>query len=484
MNSCGFNFDTSYIKLPDRFFTKLNPQGALNPQMIVFNDKLASSIGLDFSKISISQQANLFSGKLIPKDAVPFSQAYAGHQFGHFTILGDGRAHILGEHISPDGKRYDIQLKGSGQTPYSRRGDGRAVLGPMLREYIISEAMHYLGVPTTRSLAVVSTGENVRRESNLPGAILTRIASSHIRIGTFEFAAATGNIDLLERLLNYTINRHYPEIKNNENKALSLLSVLMEKQIDLIVQWMRVGFIHGVMNTDNITLSGETIDYGPCAFMDHYNKATVFSSIDHSGRYAYGNQAKIMQWNLARFAEALLPLMSDEPNQAVGLAEEIINIFPNNYEEKWLSMMGLKLGINNVNNDDKKLVNDLLDWMTNNSADYTNTFCDLENPNILKMDLYSDEIFRSWFNRWQIRIEKNLTSGESASFLMKKNNPLVIPRNHIIEEALNLAHEGDLSLFTDFLDVLTSRHNKNNILNRYLEPPTNDQKVYQTFCGT
>ena len=285
-------------------------------------------------------------------------------------------------------------------------------------------------------------------------------------------------------MLNYTINRHYPEIKNNENKALSLLRMLMEKQIDLIVQWMRVGFIHGVMNTDNITLSGETIDYGPCAFMDHYNKATVFSSIDHSGRYAYGNQAKIMQWNLARFAEALLPLISDEPNQAVGLAEEIINIFPNNYEEKWLSMMGLKLGINNVNNDDKKLVNDLLDWMTNNSADYTNTFCDLENPNILKMDHYSDEIFRSWFNRWQIRIEKNLTSGESASFLMKKNNPLVIPRNHIIEEALNLAHEGDLSLFTDFLDVLTSRHNKNNILNRYLEPPTKDQKVYQTFCGT
>ena len=353
------------------------------PKNIVINDTLAEFLGLDLSSIEDNALAKLFSGNILPEQSTPFSQAYAGHQFGHFTILGDGRAHMLGEHISPNGNRYDIQFKGSGRTPYSRGGDGKAVLAPMLREYIISEAMHYLGIPSTRSLAVVGTGESVRRETNLPGAILTRVASSHIRIGTFEFAAATGNIDLSEKLLIYTIERHYPEIKNHENKALSLLRVLAEKQTDLIVQWMRVGFIHGVMNTDNITLSGETIDYGPCAFMDYYNLETVFSSIDHSGRYAYGNQAKTMQWNLARFAEALLPLISDDINQAVTMAEEIINKFPIDYEKKWLVMMGSKLGINNIRKEDKILIDNLLDWMTTKKTDYTNTFIDLQDPNII-----------------------------------------------------------------------------------------------------
>ena len=487
MDSCGLNFDTTFTKLPKELFYKANPaelSSQFPRKIIILNHKLALSIGLDFSNINDLQQANLFSGQQIPKGATPFSQAYAGHQFGHFTILGDGRAHILGEHLSPDGIRYDIQFKGSGQTPYSRRGDGKAVLGPMLREYLISEAMYYLGVPTTRSLAVVSTGESVRRENDFPGAILTRLASSHIRIGTFEFAAATGKINILEKLLNYTINRHYSEIKNHDNKALSLLRLLVEKQADLVVQWMRVGFIHGVMNTDNITISGETIDYGPCAFMDNYDISTVFSSIDHSGRYAYGNQAKIMQWNLARFAEALLPLISEDPNEAVELAEQIINIFPNYYEKKWLSMMGSKLGINNANEDDKKLINNLLVWMTNNSADYTNTFKDLEDPNIILRDCYQDKIFLQWYKNWQCRIKTNNSSKDSFLLLMRKNNPSIIPRNHIVEEALNSAHNGDTSLFMDFLNELRTPYNIEDIPNIFVNPPLKNQKVYQTFCGT
>ncbi|MEC7108346.1 MAG: YdiU family protein [Verrucomicrobiota bacterium] len=487
MNICGFNFDNTYTNLPNNLFSIANPVKlpAHSPKKIVIiNNELASSVGLDFSSLNNEEQADLFSGQQIPKDSTPFSQAYAGHQFGHFTILGDGRAHILGEHLSPDGKRYDIQFKGSGQTPYSRRGDGKAVLGPMLREYIISEAMHYFGIPSTRSLAVVATGESVRRETNLPGAILTRLASSHIRIGTFEFAAATGNIDLSEKLLIYTIERHYPEIKNDENKALSLLRVLAEKQTDLIVQWMRVGFIHGVMNTDNITLSGETIDYGPCAFMDYYNLETVFSSIDHSGRYAYGNQAKIIQWNLARFAESLLPLISDDINQAVAMAEEIINKFPIDYEKKWLVMMGSKLGINNIRKEDKILIDNFLDWMTTKKTDYTNTFIDLQDPKIMTRDRYNDEAFKRWYKSWKERIKKNCTSKEPSHILMKKYNPLVIPRNHIVEEALNLAQEGDLSLFTEFLDALRSPYNIEDIPNRFLDPPPKDQRVYQTFCGT
>ena len=487
MNICGFNFDNTYTNLPHHLFSVADPVKLPThslKKIVIINNELASSVGLDFSSLDNEEQADLFSGQQIPIESTPFSQAYAGHQFGHFTILGDGRAHILGEHLSPDGKRYDIQFKGSGQTSYSRRGDGKAVLGPMLREYIISEAMHYLGIPSTRSLAVVATGESVRRETNLPGAILTRVASSHIRIGTFEFAAATGNIDLSEKLLIYTIERHYPEIKNHENKALSLFRVLAEKQTDLIVQWMRVGFIHGVMNTDNITLSGETIDYGPCAFMDYYNLETVFSSIDHSGRYAYGNQAKIIQWNLARFAESLLPLISDDINQAVAMAEEIINKFPIDYEKKWLVMMGSKLGINNIRKEDKILIDNLLDWMTTKKTDYTNTFIDLQDPKIMTRDRYNDEAFRRWYKSWKERIKKNCTSKESFHILMKKNNPLVIPRNHIVEEALNLAQEGDLSLFTEFLDALRSPYNIKDIPNRFLDPPPKDQRVYQTFCGT
>ena len=484
MNNYGFNFNTTYLDLPEEFYKVQNPSDVPIPKNIIINDKLATSLGLDLSKLDQNKKAKLFSGNILPEQSTPFSQAYAGHQFGHFTILGDGRAHMLGEHISPNGERYDIQFKGSGRTPYSRGGDGKAVLGPMLREYIISEAMHYLGIPSTRSLAVVSTGETVRRETNLPGAILTRVASSHIRIGTFEFAAATGNIEHIDRLLNYTLKRHYPKLECSTNKPLALIEALMQKQIDLIVSWMRVGFIHGVMNTDNITLSGETIDYGPCAFMDYYNLETVFSSIDHSGRYAFGNQAKIMQWNLARFAESLLLLISDDISHAVEMAEEIINKFPVNYEKKWLVMMGSKLGINNIREEDKILINNLLDWMTTKNADYTNTFIDLQDSNIITKDHYSDEEFLEWYKNWQDRIKKNCTSKESFHILMKKNNPLVIPRNHIVEEALNLAQEGDLSLFTEFLDVLRSPYNIEDIPNRFLDPPSKDQRVYQTFCGT
>ncbi len=484
MKNFGFNFDTTYLNLPNEFYKEQNPIHVPMPKNIVINDTLAEFLGLDLSGIDENALAKLFSGNMLSDQSTPFSQAYAGHQFGHFTILGDGRAHMLGEHISPNGDRYDIQFKGSGRTPYSRGGDGKAVLAPMLREYIISEAMHYLGIPSTRSLAVVSTGESIKRETNLPGAILTRVASSHIRIGTFEFAAAIGNIEHIDRLLNYTLKRHYPKLECSTNKPLALIEALMQKQIDLIVNWMRVGFIHGVMNTDNITLSGETIDYGPCAFMDYYNLETVFSSIDHSGRYAYGNQAKIIQWNLARFAESLLPLISDDINQAVAMAEAIINKFPIDYEKKWLVMMGSKLGINNIRAEDKILINNLLDWMRTKNADYTNTFIDLQDPNLITKDYYSEEKFRGWYKNWQDRIKKNCTSKEQSHILMKKNNPIVIPRNHIVEEALNLAHEGNLSLFTEFLDALRAPYNIKDIPNRFLDPPSKDQRVYQTFCGT
>ena len=307
-----FNFQSTYKDLPEQFFSEAKPQPVASPILVILNQDLAQDIGVDFSSLSEKQKADLFSGNELTEGSEPFSQAYAGHQFGHFTILGDGRAHVLGEHVTPSGDKFDIQLKGSGRTPYSRRGDGRAVLGPMLREYIIAEAMHSLGIPTTRSLAVVSTGESVMREQALPGAILTRLSSSHIRVGTFEFAANYGSGSSVYELLNYTIERHYPSLAQSKNKALSLIEAVMERQAELIVHWMRVGFVHGVMNTDNMALSGEGIDYGPCAFMDNYDPGIVFSSIDRMGRYAYTNQPNIAQWNIARLIETLLPLIDND----------------------------------------------------------------------------------------------------------------------------------------------------------------------------
>ena len=372
---CGFNFDTTYTELPSQFFTMQNVDQVISPKIVVVNHELANSLGLNFRGLNKSQQAQLFSGNILPKGAKMFSQAYAGHQFGHFTMLGDGRAVVWGEHITKDKMRFDIQFKGSGKTPYSRRGDGKAALGPMLREYIISEAMHYLNIPTTRSLAVAITGEQVMRETPLIGAILTRVASSHIRVGTFEYAAALQDRKLIKAMMDYSINRHFlSKIKKGENRAISLIKIMIESQLNLIVNWMRVGFIHGVMNTDNMALSGETIDFGPCAFMDNYDPNTVFSSIDRHGRYAFANQPKIAQWNLARFVETLLPFIHQDVDKAIKIGEEMLNNFTLSYKRKWLEMMKTKIGLFGEFKDDEILINNLLTLMKNQDADYTNTF--------------------------------------------------------------------------------------------------------------
>lgn len=481
MVDIGFHFDNSYTRLPQTLFTRQPPVPVSKPELILFNQALAKAMGLDFSVINHAAQAELLSGNQLPQGADPIAQAYAGYQFGHFTMLGDGRAIVLGEHLTPSYQRLDIQYKGSGRTPYSRRGDGRAALSPMLREYIISEAMHSLGVPTTRSLAITTTGETVWRETALPGAILTRVASSHLRIGTFEYAASQQNYSLLQTLLEYTIDRHYPELKEVNNKAFALLKAVMTRQTDLIVNWMRIGFIHGVMNTDNITLSGETIDYGPCAFIDAYNPHTVFSAIDRSGRYAYGNQPVILQWNLARFAETLLPLIDDNIEHAAALAEETLNAFSKFYEEKWLDMMRGKLGLFAAQANDQILIEQLLNWMYKNNADYTNTFRDLMSETIPTQEIYHSAEFQAWHQLWQARLALNPKPLSEAFKLMRTNNPVIIPRNHIVEQALQAAsNEQDLKPLHALLAVLTQPYTrpKNKY---YLEPSL---EAYQTFCGT
>ena len=399
----GWHFDNTYSKLSNTFKEDIKPTPVHDPELVILNKELAKDLNLDFSKIDNKDLAKLFSGNSLPENANPIAQAYAGHQFGHFTMLGDGRAVLLGEHLVGQKDRFDIQFKGSGRTSFSRGGDGRAVLGPMLREYIISEAINALKIPTTRSLAVVKTGEKIVRENLLPGAILTRVASSHIRVGTFQYIAAKQNIDDLNILVDYTINRHYPEIGSSKNKALDLLNLVMERQCQLVVDWMRVGFIHGVMNTDNTAISGETIDYGPCAFMDHYNPKVVFSSIDKLGRYSFANQAPIIKWNLSRFAECLIPLIDKDEDTAIKIATEIIDNFEKIYEVKWLNMMRDKLGLFGENINDRELINNLLSWMENNKADYTNTFCYLMNIRVNDSEIYNDKSFINWLDVWKKR---------------------------------------------------------------------------------
>ena len=484
MAGSGFNFDNTYIHLPKAFYTELSPVPVREPEMVIFNAPLSTDLGLDFSGISTDVKAALFSGNIMPKGSEPLAQAYAGHQFGHFTMLGDGRAIVWGEHITPSGQRLDIQFKGSGPTPYSRGADGRAVLGPMLREYIISEAMHALNIPTTRSLAVVTNGEKVYRETGLPGAILTRIASSHIRVGTFEYAALQQDKGIIQTLVNYTIDRHYPWIKEEHNKTLSLLKAVIEKQADLITHWMRVGFIHGVMNTDNMTLSGETIDYGPCAFMDAYDPGTVFSSIDHMGRYAYANQPDIAQWNLARLAETMLPLLDDEIEKAADTTEEAVNGFGALYKDKWLSMMRAKLGLFGARAEDESLITDLLDWMQRAGADYTNTFRHLTEEKPPQGKPYNDKTFKEWYTRWQAQLAKNTKPLKSSLSLMRANNPAVIPRNHKVEQVLDAATNGDLKPLKDLLTALQEPYKNRPDLKPYQSPPKPEERVYQTFCGT
>ena len=478
----GWHFDNTYSKLSNTFKENIKPTPVHDPELVILNEELASTLNLDFSKTDKKKLAEIFSGNSIPEETNTIAQAYAGHQFGHFTMLGDGRAVLLGEHLVNNDNRFDIQFKGSGRTSFSRGGDGRAALGPMLREYIISEAIHSLNIPTTRSLAVVKTGEKVVRENLLQGAILTRVASSHLRVGTFQYIAATQNIENLNTLVDYTINRHYPEIKKSNSKALDLLNLVMEKQCQLVINWMRVGFIHGVMNTDNMTISGETIDYGPCAFMDHYDPKTVFSSIDKFGRYAFSNQPPITKWNLARFAECLIPLIDKNEDTAIKLATDLIDNFQNIYEDKWLNMMRDKLGLFGEDKNDKKLINDLFNWMEKNKADYTNTFCNL-------MDINSDEIYKNndfinWKNEWKKRSELNNSTKEKQSKLMKSNNPIVIPRNHKVEEALAEADKGSLDKMKKLLAILKNPYDNQNNIQEYQKPAPSSNEKYQTFCGT
>jgi len=478
----GWHFDNTYSKLSNTFKEDIKPTPVHDPELVVLNEKLARDLKLDFSKINKKELAKLFSGNSLPEGSNSIAQAYAGHQFGHFTMLGDGRAVLIGEHLVNKNNKFDIQFKGSGRTSFSRNGDGRAVLGPMLREYIISEAINFLKIPTTRSLAVVKTGEKVVRENLLPGAILTRVASSHIRVGTFQYIAAKQNIDDLKILMNYTIDRHYPEIKTSKNKALDLLNLVMEKQCQLVVNWMRVGFIHGVMNTDNMAISGETIDYGPCAFMDQYDPKTVFSSIDSYGRYSFANQPPITKWNLARFAECLIPLIDNDQNKAIKIATETINNFEKVYQVKWLNMMRDKLGLFGEDKSDKILINDLLGWMEKNKADYTNTFCHLMDIKTINNEIYNDKDYIDWSNKWKKRILMNNNSKEKSLKIMRNSNPIVIPRNHKVEEALKAANENNLDVMNKLLSILTKSYENHKNIEDFQSP--SNIKEYQTFCGT
>lgn len=480
----GLNFDNSFARLPEHFFTKISPYPVSQPEVVIINYPLAEALGLDLKRLSKKQLAQLFSGNTLPLGAEPIAQAYAGHQFGRFTYLGDGRAHLLGEHITQDGKRVDIQLKGSGKTPYSRSGDGRAALAPMLREYVISEAMHALNIASTRSLAVVTTGEIVYRETPQAGAILTRIAQSHIRVGSFEYLAAKNDTLGVEKLANYVIERHYKEVKQSHNPYLALLTAVIEKQVNLIVDWMRVGFIHGVMNTDNMALSGETIDYGPCAFMDTYHPNTVFSAIDSSGRYSYSNQPYIAQWNLARLAETLLPLLHDNQTKAIEMAEEAISGFSDLYQDKWLAMMRRKLGLFNEQSDDNALFVDLFAWMAEQEMDFTNTFYDLGQGTKPEGRTYDSATFQIWYDRWQLRLKQEAKSVQASIELMQANNPAVIPRNHKVNHCLNAASEGDMAPLNDLLKVLQEPYTDCLEIKEYQIPPTQQERVYQTFCGT
>lgn len=480
----GWNLNNSYASLPEFFYSKINPKTVPSPQLIILNHTLAEYLGLNPIKLKDSEGLSILSGNLVPAGSVPIAQAYAGHQFGYFTMLGDGRALLIGEQITPTKEKFDIQLKGSGRTPYSRGGDGKAALGPMLREYIISEAMYALNIPTTRSLAVVTTGESVVRDKILKGAVLTRVASSHIRVGTFEYAANYGNKEDIKLLADYTINRHFKGIAEEENPYLSLLKEVIKRQASLISKWMLVGFIHGVMNTDNMTISGETIDYGPCAFMDAYDPKTVFSSIDTHGRYAYNNQPSMAGWNLSRFAEALLPLIHDNQEKSVKLAQAAIDEFNKLYKSAWISGMRSKLGLFNEEQEDEKLFEMLLNLMYKYREDYTNTFIKLTLDKVEETSMYGSHDFDIWHNMWQERLGRQKETKEMSQKLMRETNPAVIPRNHRVEEALEAAIKGDYSVMEQLLSALSKPFAHSPEQSEFAELPPLSFCKYKTFCGT
>lgn len=480
----NWNLENTYADLPELFYSPMEPNRVKSPQLVILNEPLTVDLGLDIEALQSREGIEILAGNKAPHGSVPLAQAYAGHQFGHFTMLGDGRALLFGEQITPTGERYDIQLKGSGPTPYSRGGDGRAALGPMLREYIISEAMHALNIPTSRSLAVVTSGEKVYREKVLTGAVLTRVAASHIRVGTFEYASHWGSEEDLKSLADYTLNRYFPGNASGENKYLYLLKEVIKRQAMLIAKWLLVGFIHGVMNTDNMLLSGETIDYGPCAFMDTYDPATVFSSIDRQGRYAYGNQPHIAKWNLARLAETLLPLLDEDQESALEIANEALDAFDLLFRGNWLAGMRTKLGLTTEAPEDEALIENLLSIMKKYKADYTNTFRALTTGKLDEMDLFAQEKFAQWHEAWLDRLAGDGQSLESAQALMKVVNPAIIPRNHRVEEALTAAEIGDFTLTKRLLEVLANPFAYSTEQEEYALLPAISSGPYRTFCGT
>jgi uncharacterized protein YdiU (UPF0061 family) len=490
--SLSFGFQHSYARELAGFYARVAPARAPAPRLLKFNTALAELLGLDLRALDEQQIAAIFSGNVLPADAEPIALAYAGHQFGNFVPqLGDGRAILLGEIVGRDGIRRDIQLKGTGQTPFSRRGDGRAALGPVLREYLISEAMHALGIPATRALAAVLTGEPVYRETVLPGAVFTRVAQSHIRVGTFQFFARRADVRGIQKLADYVIARHDPELAREPAPYLALLQAVMRRQADLVARWMMVGFVHGVMNTDNMTLSGETIDFGPCAFLDVYDPRAVFSSIDHGGRYAYKNQAPIAMWNLARLAETLLPLLDEDEEKAIALATERLQGFEALFSERYLSGLRAKLGLAQAEPGDEALGQELLEQLHKSRADFTTTFrllCEAaegKDHATLRSRFDDPGRFEQWYKRWRSRAARERTSPAEQAQAMRRVNPAFIPRNHRVEEALEQAvQHGDLSAFDRLLTVLARPYDDQPEHAEYADPPPADFGPYRTFCGT
>ena len=484
-NDIGWQLDNSYLTLPAEFYGSVALNVVSNPHAVMINRTLATELGLEADLLHSEEAVAIFAGNKMPEGAAQIAQAYAGHQFGHFNMLGDGRALLIGEQITPTGERFDIQLKGAGRTPFSRGGDGRAALGPMLREFIISEAMHALNIPTTRSLAVVTTGEPVYRETPLEGAIVTRVAASHIRVGTFQYAINFCSEEELKELADYVIARHYPELAQKENPYIAFLDKVMARQAALVASWQLVGFIHGVMNTDNMTVSGETIDYGPCAFMDTYDPDTVFSSIDSRGRYAYSNQPLLAGWNLARFAETLVPLIHEDRDKAIALAQHAIQQYQSYFDTYWLAGMRKKLGLLSEEEGDLELVEQLLSVMAKYEADFTNTFRALSENKRPVTNMFESEEFKTWETTWQERLTRQDATSEEVLQVMQATNPAVIPRNHRVEEALEAATEKhDFSKVEKLLNILSTPFTLASEHAYYADLPEQDDRPYMTYCGT
>ena len=486
----AMRLDNSYARLPARFYVRTDPTAVKNPRLIHLNTGLAQELGLDVETLRSAAGVAVLAGNALPDDALPLAMAYAGHQFGHFVPqLGDGRAILLGERVDPLGRRWDMQLKGSGRTPFSRGGDGRSALGPVIREYVLSEAMHALGIPTTRSLAAVDTGEMVMRETVMPGGVLTRIASSHVRVGTFEYFAARQDADALRRLADFVIERHHPDATEAANPYIALYQAVCDAHAALVARWMHVGFIHGVMNTDNTAISGETIDYGPCAFMDEYDPATVFSSIDRQGRYAFGKQGAIAQWNLARFGETLLTLMDDE-EAARAAAVHALESFQPTFQRCWLTGMRRKLGLRAERDDDATLVQDWLDLMQRHRADHTLAFRELSDAaqgedRPLAERFAQDPALGAWLARWRQRLRQEKRTADACMADMQAANPARIPRNHNVEKAISAAvQDGDFGEMRDLIDALSAPYQEQPRWARYAVAPKPEERVTQTFCGT